>query len=35
MNDEKINELKRLRFEDYIWVAFITLSILDIVADNY
>lgn len=35
MNDEKISELKRLKFEDYVWVAFIVLSILDIVADNY
>lgn len=35
MDHDKINELKRLKFEDYIWIVFIVLSILDIVADNY
>lgn len=35
MNHDKISELKRLKFEDYIWIVFIALSILDIVADNY
>lgn len=35
MNNNKINELKRLNFEDFIWILFIVLSILDIVADNY
>lgn len=29
------NDLKRLNFEDYIWVIFIVLSILNIVGDNY
>lgn len=35
MNIDKINELKRLNFEDFVWIVFIVLSILDIVADNY
>lgn len=34
MND-KVNELNRLNFEDYIWVIFIVLSILNIVCNKY
>lgn len=29
------NDLERLNFEDYIWVIFIVLSILNIFGDNY
>ena len=29
------NDLNRLNFEDFIWVIFIGLSILNIIGDNY
>ena len=35
MNNDVIKELKRLNFEDIIWIIFIILSSLDILADNY
>lgn len=35
MNNDVIEELKRLNFEDIIWIIFIILSSLDILADNY
>ena len=34
MNDDKINEINRLNFEDILWVVFIILSILNIVSNN-
>ena len=32
---DKDNKLRELRREDYIWIIFICLSILSIVADSY
>lgn len=34
MNNDKLEELARLNFEDYIWVVFIILNILNIIANN-
>lgn len=35
MNNTKIiNEIKRLKFEDFLWVIFIILSILNIIGDH-
>lgn len=34
MNNNKLEELSRLRIEDYIWVCFIILNILNIVAND-
>lgn len=34
MNNDKLEELARLNFEDYIWIVFIILNILNIIANN-
>ena len=33
-NDEVWSELKRLKFEDFLWVIFIVLAILNIAGDH-
>ena len=35
MNNNWTSEIKRLNFEDILWVIFIILSILNIVSNNY
>lgn len=35
MDIDKIKELRRLDFEDIIWIVFIILAILDIIGDHY
>ena len=34
MNNDVENIVKRLRFEDLIWISFIVISILDIYGDS-
>lgn len=34
MNSEKENEIKRLSFENFIWIIFIVVSALDIYGDE-
>lgn len=33
-NDDIINELKRLRFEDFLWILFAILALANIYGDN-
>ena len=35
MNNDIDNEIRRLNFEDILWVIFIFLSIMNIVSNNY
>lgn len=34
MNNDTQNIIKRLRFEDFIWISFIVISLLDIYGDS-
>lgn len=34
MSNDKLEELRRLNFEDYIWIGFIILNILNIIANK-
>lgn len=34
MNDNEIEELKRLKFEDFLWVIFALLALMNIYGDN-
>lgn len=35
MNDNVINETKRLNFENILWIIFVFLSIMNIVSNNF